>query len=39
MAAVLGSALLILAGLLTLIYLSFFSPNLASESADTVMQI
>src|SRR5215211_7666814 len=36
MAAVLGSALLILAGLLTLIYLSFLSPDLASESDDTV---
>jgi hypothetical protein len=39
LAAVLGSALLILATLLTLIYLSIFSPDLASESDDTVMQI
>ena len=39
MAAVLGSALLILAGLLTFIYLSFFSPNLASDADDTFMQV
>jgi hypothetical protein len=39
MAAVLGSALLIVTALLTVIYLYFFSPDLTSEPDDTVMQI
>ncbi len=39
MAAVLGSALLVVAALLTFIYLHFFSPDPTSDPDDTVMQI
>jgi hypothetical protein len=39
MAAVLGSALLIVTTLLSFIYLYFFSPDLSSGPDDTVMQI